>query len=297
MNRVIEIDVEKKLARVEPGLILDDLQNELKKRGLIFGPDPATHSHCAIGGMLGNNSSGVHSVMAEFYGGLARWSSNVRELEVLLYDGTIMRVGKTDDADLKQIVASAAVAGVGDPGLRGSDQLGAAGVTDPGYSRRVEIYRKLLNLRDKYGELIRERFPRIPRRVSGYNLDELLPENGFDVARALVGTESSCVIILEATLELIPNPRMRSLLVLGYPDIYHAGDHVPEIRKYKPIGLEGIEDVLIDNMKSANIHPENAELLPKGGGWLIIDFGGDTKEEADAPARELMAELKARPDP
>src|SRR5438309_10703271 len=160
-NRVLEIDPKQKLARVEPGIVLDELQKRVKDHGLIFGPDPATHSHCAIGGMLGNNSCGVHSVMAEFYGGGARCSDNVRELEVLLYDGTIMRVGKTDDADLKQIVASAAVAGGGDPGLRGSDRLGTAGITDPGYSRRAEIYRKLLNLRYKYLELIRERFPRI----------------------------------------------------------------------------------------------------------------------------------------
>ena len=289
MNRVIEIDVEKKLARVEPGLILDDLQNELKKRGLIFGPDPATHSHCAIGGMLGNNSCGVHSVMAEFYGGGARCSDNVREMEVLLYDGTIMRVGKTDDATVAQIT----VAGVDEPGLRGSHQLVAAAVN---YNRRSEIYTKLLALRDKYADLIRQRFPKIPRRVSGYNLDELLPENGFSVARALVGTEGTCGIILEATLELIDNPRARSLLVLGYPDIYQAGDHIAEIRKYRPIGLEGIDDVLIDAMKLKRIHPRDLEILPKGKGWLLIEFGGNSKEEADAPAGELMAELKSQPN-
>src|ERR671919_577134 len=104
MKRVIEIDAAQKLARVEPGLILDELQKKLKKHGLIFGPDPATHNYCAIGGMLGNNSCGVHSVMAEFYGGGARTSDNVRELEVLLYDGTILRVGKTDDSDVAQII-------------------------------------------------------------------------------------------------------------------------------------------------------------------------------------------------
>ena len=160
--------------------------------------------------------------MAEFYGGGARCSDNVRELEVLLYDGTIMRVGKTDDADLKQIVASAAVAGVGDPGLRGSDQLGAAGVTDPGYSRRVEIYRKLLNLRDKYGELIRERFPRIPRRVSGYNLDELLPENGFDVARALVGVEAGLDRLDAVVKDAIRRARVGERRGGG---VLHATDH------------------------------------------------------------------------
>ena len=297
MNHVIEIDAGRKLVRVEPGLVLDELQKRVRKHGLIFGPDPATHSHCAIGGMLGNNSCGVHSVMAEFYGGGARCSDNVRELEVLLYDGTIMRVGKTEDAELAQIISeTASVAGGVEPGLDGFDQPSAAAVNARGYNRRAEIYRKLLNLRDKYGDLVRQRFPKIPRRVSGYNLDEVLPENGFNVARALVGTESTCVIILEATLELIPNPRTRSLLVLGYPDIYHAGDHVPQIRKYKPIGLEGIDDVLIHAMKLKHIHPRDLQILPKGKGWLLIEFGGNTKEEADAPARDLMAELKSRPD-
>src|SRR5437016_5802370 len=104
MNRVLEIDPERKLARVEPGIVLDELLMETKKHGLIFGPDPATHNHCAIGGMLGNNSCGVHSVMAEFYGGGARTSDNVHALEVLLYDGTIIRTGQTSDVDLAQII-------------------------------------------------------------------------------------------------------------------------------------------------------------------------------------------------
>ncbi len=297
MNHVIEIDANEKLVRVEPGIVLDELQKRVTKHGLIFGPDPATHNHCAIGGMLGNNSCGVHSVMAEFYGGGARSSDNVRELEVLLYDGTILRVGKTSDTELEQIIAAEAVAGGADPGLIGSPQRGAAAVNARGYSRRSEIYKKLLNLRDKYGDLVRQRFPKIPRRVSGYNLDELLPENGFNVARALVGTESTCVVILEATLELIPNPRVRSLLVLGYPDIYQAGDHIPEIRKYKPIGLEGIDNVLVHAMKVKHIHPRDMYIMPKGKGWLLIEFGGDTTEEADAPARKLMEELKRQSNP
>ena len=270
MNHVIEINPEEKRARVEPGIVLDELQKALKQYNLIFGPDPATHNHCAIGGMLGNNSCGVHSVMAEFYGGGARTSDNVHELEVLLYDGTILRVGKTNDSDLAQIIKDG--------------------------GRRGEIYQRLLNVRQKYGDLVRQRFPKIPRRVSGYNLDDLLPEKGFDVARALVGTESTCVLILEATLELIVDPPVRSILVLGYPDVYHAGDHVMEVRKHKPVGLEGIDDVLINAMKTKHIHPRDLKILPEGRGWLVIEFGGKTKEEADAPARELMTELKARPN-
>src|SRR5437763_461978 len=147
MNRVLEIDAEKKLARVEPGLVLDDLHKQTKKHGLLFGPDPATHSRCAIGGMLGNNSCGVHSVMAEFYGGGARTSDNVRELEVLLYDGTIMRIGRTSDAELDRIIQEG--------------------------GRRAEIYKHLLDLRNKCGDVVREKFQKITRRVSGYNLDDL----------------------------------------------------------------------------------------------------------------------------
>jgi FAD/FMN-containing dehydrogenase/Fe-S oxidoreductase len=295
VNRVIEIDREQKLARVEPGLVLDDLQKIIRKHGLVFGPDPATHSHCAIGGMLGNNSCGVHSVMAEFYGGGARMSDNVRELEVLLYDGTILRVGKTDDAELAHIISKETpVAGGGDAGSLSLNQVAAPAVSARAYNRQPEIYKKLVDLRDKYADLIRRRFPKIPRRVSGYNLDELLPENGLNVARALVGTEGTCAIILEATLELIDDFPVRSLLVLGYPDIYQAGDHVPEIRRYKPLGLEGIDDVLIDAMKLKHIHPRDLQILPEGKGWLLIEFGGKTTEEADAPARKLMAELKAQ---
>jgi FAD/FMN-containing dehydrogenase/Fe-S oxidoreductase len=270
-NRILEIDAARKLVRVQPGIVLDEMNNAVKKQGLVFGPDPATHNHCAIGGMLGNNSCGVHSVMAEFYGGGARSSDNVRELEVLLYDGTILRVGQTSPSELEQTIQ--------------------------GGGRRGEIYDQLRKLRDQYGELVRQRYPKIPRRVSGYNLDDLLPEKEFHVARALVGTESTCVLILEATLELIENPAVRSLLVLGYPDVYHAGDHVTEIRKYKPVGLEGVDDVLIDAMKTKHIHPRDLELLPEGRGWLIVEFGGQTVEEADLPARKLMEELKQQPNP
>src|SRR5438046_1579873 len=125
--------------------------------------------------------------------------------------GTNLRVGRTSDAELDRIISDG--------------------------GRRGEIYKQLIDLRDKYGELVKQKFPKIPRRVSGYNLDDLLPEKHFHVGRALVGTEGTCVLILEATLELIADPPVRSLVVLGYPDIYQAGDHISEVRKYKPIGL------------------------------------------------------------
>ena len=260
LNQVLEIDVERKLARVQPGTILDDLQKAAKPHGLIFGPDPATHDHCTLGGMIGNNSCGVHAMMA------GRTADNVEELEILTYDGLRLKVGKSSEHEIERIIREG--------------------------GRRGEIYRGLKSIRDRYAQLIRERYPKIPRRVSGYNLDELLPEYGFNVARALVGTESTCVTVLEATVQLLHNPPARSLLVLGYPDVYSAGDHIPEIREAHPIGLEGLDDRLIDYMKKKGMHPDDVAMLPEGGGWLLVEFGGETKEESDAQARELMSRLK-----
>ena len=265
LNRV-EIDERRKVARVEPGTILDDLREAAKPYGLIYGPDPATHNHCTLGGMIGNNSCGIHSVMAEFYGPGPRTADNVEELEVLTYDGLRLRVSGTSDTELDSII-------------------GAGG-------RRGEIYRSLKLLRERYAQQIHDRFPAIPRRVSGYNLPQLLSERGFNIARALVGTESTCAITLEATVKLIPNPKARALLILGYPSVYEAGDHVPEIREFKPVGLEGIDHRLIDFMRKKHLHPQDAELLPEGNGWLLVEFGGENAREAGERAREAMERLK-----
>ncbi|HJU04799.1 MAG TPA: FAD-linked oxidase C-terminal domain-containing protein, partial [Nitrospiraceae bacterium] len=162
--------------------------------------------------------------------------------------------------------------------------------------RRGEIYRRLRVLRDKYADLIRERYPKIPRRVSGYNLQELLPEHGFDVAKALVGTEGTCVTVLEATLRLVHSPPVRTTVVLGYPDVYAAGDHVSEILEYGPIGLEGMDNVLVENMQIKGQHPQDIKLLPHGQGWLLVEFGGATTEEADEQANRMIAALKKRAD-
>src|SRR2546429_2314050 len=260
MNRMIGLDPEKRTARVEPGVILDSLRDAAKEHGLTFAPDPSTHNHCTLGGMIGNNSCGVHSVMG------GKTADNVEELEVLTYDGLRLRVGKTGEPELASIIREG--------GSRG------------------EIYRKLKDLRDKYADLIRARYPDIPRRISGYNLNYLLPEHEFDVAKALVGSECTCVMLLEATVRLVPNPAARSLLVLGYEDVYSAADHVMEAMAHKPIGLEGLDDRLIEDMKALGLHPDDLKLLPEGGGWLLVEFGADSKEAADEKARGLIAELK-----
>ncbi len=138
---------------------------------------------------------------------------------------------------------------------------------------------------------VRERYPDIPRRVSGYNLDELLPEKGFQVARALVGSESTCVTVLRARCRLVESPPARALAILGFPDVARAADRVPEILEFEPIGLEGIDDVLISCMKKKQLHVGDLDLLPEGGGWLLVEFGGADREEAAGRAHELVRRL------
>jgi Fe-S oxidoreductase/FAD/FMN-containing dehydrogenase len=209
--------------------------------------------------MIGNNSCGIHSVMA------GKTDDNIEALEILTYDGARMKVGATSGADLERIAR--------------------------GGGRRGEIYGKLQAIGGTYGDHIRERFPNIPRRVSGYNLNYLLPESGFHVARALVGSEGTCVTILEATCRLVESPPERVLLVAAYPDIYQCADHVPEIMTHKPIGLEGFDEILVGYTRKKGINSEGLALLPEGGGWLMVEFGAETLGEAEAQARRLMQTL------
>src|SRR5919204_2506614 len=246
-------------AGVDAERLAAELRNAAEQHHLTFGPDPATHNHCTLGGMIGNNSCGVHSVMS------GKTDDNTHELDILTYDGLRLRVGATGEEELARIIAEG--------------------------GRRGEIYARLRDLRDRYADLIRARFPDIPRRVSGYGLDWLLPEKGFNVARALVGSESTCVTVLEATLRLVPWPRARSLLVLGYPDVYRAADHLTAVLEHEPIGLEGVDLELTELATMMGLHPDRIKLLPEGHGWLFAEFGGDSRDEADGRAHGLMDAL------
>ncbi|MFB3916492.1 MAG: FAD-binding and (Fe-S)-binding domain-containing protein [Terriglobales bacterium] len=267
LNQIIAIDASRRLARVQPGCILDNLRNQASRQGLTYGPDPATHDHCTLGGMLGNNACGVH---AQMHGAV---SNNVESLEVLTYDGTRMTAGWMTESEMD--------AAIGKGG------------------RVAEILSAIKALRDRYASEIRQRFPNIPRRISGYNLDQLLPDKDgrINLGRALVGSESTLVTILEATLNLIHNPPYQTLVVLGYPDVYQAGDHVPEILEYKPMGFEGIDYMLVENMKKKGMHTKYLSRMPEGKGWLIVQFPGESREEADGRARELMDKLKRKSHP
>jgi FAD/FMN-containing dehydrogenase/Fe-S oxidoreductase len=261
MREILEVDAERRVARVQPGVIRDQLAELTEaEHDLTFAPDTSTHEYATFGGMIGNNSCGVHSVMA------GRTADNLEELEVVTYDGLRMRVGPTTEEELGRIVAAG--------------------------GRRGEIYAQMRDLRDRYAELVRERYPDIPRRVSGYNLDELLPEKGFNVARALAGSEGTLATVLEATVRLVHSPPCRSLLVLGYPSVFEAADHVSEILECAPTGLEGLDRCLVQDMEGKGQHTGEIPLLPDGDGWLLVEFGGETKAQSDERAEECMERLR-----
>jgi FAD/FMN-containing dehydrogenase/Fe-S oxidoreductase len=271
MHGVLGIDTGRRLGTVEPGCVLDDLRDEASGHGLMYAPDPATHSHCTLGGMLGNDSCGSHSLLGAKYGRGLRTADNTHELEVLTYEGVRLRVGATPPEELERIIEAGGPVG--------------------------HIYSQLKDFTAKYGNAIRSGFPRLGRRVSGYNLPALLPENDFHVARALVGSESTLVTILEATMNLVPNPKARSLLVLGYPDVYAACDHLMDILALKPTALEGLDHLLFEWIKQRGDEAADIALMPQGKGFLLVEFGGDGKEDSDAQAKKCMEMLKKKKDP
>lgn len=268
LGETIEIDPERRLARISPGVVLDRLQEAAAAHGLYFGPDPSTHNNCTIGGMVGNNACGVRSVAAANAGFGARTSDNLASMEILTSGGDILEVGPTSEQEFQEIVAAG----------------GAKG----------RIYGRLRALSERYAERIRERFPDIPRRVSGFNLDELLPENGFNVARALAGTEGSCVTMLEITLHLLPLPRFTGLLALGFENVELAADAVPAVADFQPEALEGVDARLVDLLRQRGLHDEDVDLLPDGRGWLLAEIAGDDDDGVRMKARDICGALADR---
>jgi len=263
MHRLGSIDPAAKLARVEPGIVLDRLREAAELHHLTYAPDPATHSRCTLGGMIGNNSCGIHGLLG------GKVADNVESLDIVLYDGTRMTVGRTSPKQLEAAIRSGGRAG--------------------------RIYAGLAGLRDRYASLIRERFPRIPRRVSGYNLDELLEENGFQVARALVGSEGTCVTVVSATLNLTASPPFRVLTALAFDDAFLAADAVPRAMEHGPIGLEGFDGMLVDFMRRKRLAVDDVALLPPSGGFLLVEMGAGVAAEAQAKAEALIRSAQSWP--
>ena len=254
LHRVIEIDPVQRTARVEPGCILDRLREAAAPHRLTFGPDPATHDHNTLGGMIGNDSCGVHSVK------WGRTADNVERLIALTYGGLQLELGPTPKLE------------------RITDEIGPRG----------DIYRALVALRDRYGALIEERFPKIPRLVSGFEgLAALLPDRDFNVARAVTGTEGTCVIVLEAEVRLVPRPKCKALGLLSFDDVYAAADAVPGLLEQELDAVEGFDGRMYDAIKRSRA-VSGVAAFPEGRGFLIVEASGETLEDAETNVRRKV---------
>ena len=259
MNRVIAIEPGARVARVEPGVIQSHLNAALAPHGLFFAPDPSTKDRCTVGGMIGNNSCGAHSAA---YG---KTVDNVEALEVILYDGTQLSLtGSIADAEIGAAIA------------RGG--------------REGELYSRIRELRDQSADSVRAHFPRLPRRVSGYNLDELMPERGFNLARAIVGSEGTLAAVIRATIRAVPRPNELGLVVLGFDDVFIAADQTPWLLEHRPEALEGFDENLPEFARIKAM--PGVRFLPAGRAFLLVELGGESQDEARERAQRVIAQAR-----
>ena len=246
LARVHEIDQDAGTARIEPGIVLADLQRAARPYGLRFGPDPSTHNRCTLGGMIGNNACGSRAL------GYGRTSDNVAALDVIT--GTGERLA-----------------------LNGS----AARDSSPTLTALRDVVAGNL-------ETIRTEFGRFGRQVSGYSLEHLLPERGFDVTKAFVGTEGTLGVVLGATVRLVRSPPATVLVALGYADMASAADAAPALLPLSPIAVEGLDRRIVD-VVVASRGPAAVPALPRGNGWLFVELAGDSGAALGAVADRVIA--------
>ncbi|MGE2729572.1 FAD-binding and (Fe-S)-binding domain-containing protein [Mycolicibacterium vaccae] len=264
MNRVHVIDSGSRTAFVEPGVVLTDLQERVRLATdgrLTFAPDPSSKSRATVGGCIGNDACGNHSVR---YG---RTSHHIVALNVVTARGnrlTATRNGvfATDPAD------------------------------DAARAEAEQITAGLKDLAERYMSAFRLELGRIPRQVSGYHLANLLPENGFDVARALVGSEGTCVVVVSVTVSLVPVAPAAMLLCLGYDDIVDAARDNALILEYSPAAIEGIDAAIVNTMRHLR-GADSVTGLPAGQAWLYVDLDGDDPAQVQNQADDMLARLKA----
>ncbi len=246
LNRVHEIDVEARTARVDPGVVHAVLQREAASHGLRFGPDPSTHTRCTVGGMIGNNACGSRALA---YG---RTSDNVVALDAVTMAGERLTLGADQ--------ARSAVL----------DQLKAVVADD------------LSTVRTEFGTF--------GRQVSGYSLEHLLPENGFDVATFMAGTEGTLATLTSATVRLVADPAHRLMLVLGYGSMAEAADDVPALLDFKPTACEGLDSRIVNVVRD---HGGTVPDLPRGQGWLFVEISGSDEREIDDAVNKAAAAASA----
>lgn len=264
MAAIHHIDAEQRTADIDAGVVLSVLTREAEKAtagALTFAPDPSSRNRATVGGSVGNDACGNHSVR---YG---RMSDHVLELDVVTSDGATLTLSEG--------------------GIRATHAGDAHSTT-----RALALEESLRELARSHMAAFRVELGRIPRQVSGYHLANLLPENKFDLARALVGSEGTCALVVRARMRLVDKAPSALLVCIGYDDVVEAARDIPTILTFSPAAVEGIDEAIVDTMRLRR-GPDSVMALPQGRAFLYVDLDGESAEVVQQEADRLLAALAA----
>ncbi|MBI2879534.1 MAG: FAD-binding protein [Candidatus Rokubacteria bacterium] len=263
MSRILEVNPEEGWARVQPGVVQDELNAHLRPMGLLFGPDTATSNRATLGGMIGNNSAGSHSIA---YG---KTIDHVLEIDVLLTDGTPTVYRPLAPAELE---AKQAANGL-----------------------EARIYGEVARIVREQREEVLARYPKLMRRVSGYNLDEFVRDRPFNLAKLVVGSEGTLATVVEARVRVVPRPPATSLAVVHFHELQEALAASPLILETRPYALEMVDKLILDLAKGSLEHAARRARFVQGdpGAILLVEYAGEGEAEARAQAEALEARTRA----
>lgn len=263
LNDVLEINQEEKWARVQPGIILDELNHQIRDSNLLFAPDPSTSSRGNIGGAIGNNSCGAHSIV------WGKTVDNVIELNGVLSNGDQVKFTELSDSDFDLKLV--------------------------GECFESEIYRKLSSVIDNNQEEIINRFPKIQRRVSGYNLDELISPGNLNMARFVTGSEGTLVTITDAKVNLVEIPKIKALGVVHFDDMFKSMEATPLVLESQPSAVEMIGEMILRQAKSNIVYSKMMDFIegdPQA--LLVVEYTGDSFLEIESKLNSLEGLIKSK---
>ncbi len=263
LNQVLEVNQEEGWVRVQPGIILDQLNRQLASYGLQYAPDPTTSNRACVGGGIGNNTCGAHSVL---YG---KTLDHVMEVDTILSDASRTHFGPLEAHELEA-------------------KLSGTGLES-------HIYRGIRSIAQENLAEITARYPQIPRRVSGYNIDEFMTDDPFNLTRMVVGSEGTLCVVSEAKLNLVPRPTMTAVSVLHFVDIVRASEATREVLRHGPSSIEVMDKILLDRSRESLGHAKDLDfIVGDPGALLAVEFYGESEAELRSKLDELERDMTQR---